>query len=204
MRKASLAKNHERFDGALERYTAFMDKIINAQRVISTPLEKRDIAESIILRLCANWEAFVDEHLIDCINVDDSKLSTFFNVKIPKHPGKELCQALLFGKNGYTDFKSFGDLKGFSKKILPDNSNPFLEITSTQGKRLDEVYKIRNYLSHYSISSKRALNKLYKDEYEMNRFLEPGQFLLAYKAKRLWHYFDMFSDVSTKMKNWAK
>lgn len=204
MRKASLAKNHERLDYALEWYRAFMEKIIGAQSVINGNVEKRDIAESITLRLCANWEAFVDEHLIDCINVDDSKLSTFFDVRIPKHPGKELCQALLFGKNGYTDFKSFGDLKGFSKKILPDNSNPFLEITSTQGKRIDEVYKIRNYLSHYSLSSRRALHKLYKDEYKMDRFLEPGQFLLAYNARRLWHFFDIFIDASTRMKNWTK
>jgi hypothetical protein len=29
--------------------------------------------------------------------------------------------------SSYTDFPSFGALKGFSKKILPDGSNPFLQ-----------------------------------------------------------------------------
>lgn len=204
MRKSSLVKNHKRFDDALARYRVFMEKIINAQRVVSDTLEKRDIAESVILRLCANWEAFVDEHLIDCINADASKLSVHFNVKIPKHPDKGLCQVLIFGKNGYTDFRSFGDLKGYSKKILPDTSNPFLDITQTQSKKIDEVYKIRNYLSHYSMAAKNSLKKLYKEEYNMDRFLEPGQFLLAYNAKRLWHYFGIFEGTSTRMKNWAK
>jgi len=203
MRKASLVKNHEKFDQALLRYRTFMKKIIDAQRVVSTPIEKRDVAESIILRLCANWESFVDEHLIDCINVDHSKLSEYFNVRIPANPSKELCQALLFGQKGYTDFRSFGELKGFSKKILSDDSNPFLEITTPNANNIDEVYKIRNYLSHYSISAKQALRKLYKDKYDMDRFLEPGQFILAYESQRLWKYFDTFEVVSKKMKRWA-
>jgi len=46
MRKSNLKKNHVPFDAALARYRSFMDKIINAQRVISTTEEKRDIAES--------------------------------------------------------------------------------------------------------------------------------------------------------------
>jgi len=49
MRKLDLRKNHEAFDAAFVRYRAFLDKIINAQRVISTPDEKRDVAESVLL-----------------------------------------------------------------------------------------------------------------------------------------------------------
>ncbi len=202
MRKSNLLHNHEPFDKSLARYRSFIDKIINAQRVIASAEEKRDLAESVLLRLCAHWEAFIDEHLVDCINRDHSKLSDFFGVSIPKHPSKDLCQALLYG-DGYRDFRSFGDLKGFSKKVLPDNSNPFLQVSAANAKKIDEVYKIRNYLSHYSDKAWRSLMAMYASEYDMDRCLAPGQFLLAYKAKRLSAYFDAFEKASAEMKEWC-
>jgi hypothetical protein len=52
MRKADLARNHVAFD-AVERYEKFMLKIVAAQRVVSSALEKRDIAEAVMLCLCA-------------------------------------------------------------------------------------------------------------------------------------------------------
>lgn len=202
MRKSDLKKNHVSLDAAIARYRAFIDKIINAQRVISTTDEKRDIAESVLLRLCAYWERFIDEHLVDCVNRDHTKLSTHFAVTIPANPSWELCHALIIGAS-YKDFRSFGDLKGFSKKILPDASNPFLQITSAHTKKIDEVYSIRNYLSHYSAASSRALMHVYKTEYNMTRFLEPGQFVLAYNAQRLWAYFDAFEGASADMLAWC-
>ena len=201
MRKSDLRKNHEYYDSSVKRYKTFMDKIINAQRVISTAQEKRDLAESVILRLCANWEYFVDEHLIDCVNCDHSLLSDFFGVAIPKHPSKDLCQALLFGDT-FRDFRSYGDLKGFTKKILPEGSNLFLSIKGSRTKKIDEVYKIRNYLSHYSSKARRSLFLMYKENYTMDRFQEPGIFLLAYSAQRLWAYFDAFENASNDMKAW--
>ena len=202
MRKSDLKKNHVALDAAFARYRAFMDKIINAQRVISTTDEKRDIAESVLLRICAYWERFIDEHLVDCVNRDHTKLSAHFAVTIPPNPSWELCHALIIGAS-YKDFRSFGDLKGFSKKILPDNSNPFLQITPAHTKKIDEVYSIRNYLSHYSAASSRALMNVYRTEYDMRRFLEPGQFVLAYNAQRLWAYFDAFEGASADMLAWC-
>jgi hypothetical protein len=201
MRKSNLKKNHVPFDAALVRYRAFMDKIINAQRVISTTEEKRDIAESVLLRLCAYWERFVDEHLVDCVNCDHTQLSKHFSVSLPENPSWNLCHALIIG-DSYKDFRSFGDLKGHSKKILPENSNPFLQVSQAHAAKIDEVYKIRNYLSHYSASSSRALMHVYKTMYAMQRFLEPGQFVLAYDAQRLWAYFDAFEGASNDMKAW--
>ncbi len=43
---------------------------------------------------------------------------------------------------------------------------------------------------------------MYKQEYEMARFLEPGQFLLAHDAVRLWRYFAAFEGASDNMKTW--
>ncbi len=201
MRKADLKKRHEYFDTTVKRYRGFTEKVINAQRVLGSSDEKRDIAESVVLRLCANWEYFMDEHLIACVNRNHSKLTEFFGVRVPNHPRQELCQALLFG-DGYRDFPSFGKLKGFSKKILPDDSNPFLAVKPNNWKKIDEIYAIRNYLSHYSSKARRTLFDMYKKNHGMNRFYEPGQFLLAYNGKRLWGYFYAFEGASADMKAW--
>jgi hypothetical protein len=200
LRKANLKKNHDSLDEAIDRYYAFLKRIIDAQRVVGTAAEKRDIAESVLLRLCAYWESFVEEHLVDCINVDHSKLKEYFHVAIPANPSKGLCQALILGP-GYKDFRSMADMKGFAKAILDDSSNPFLSISKPHAKGIDEVYKIRNYLAHYSSVARRSLHAMYRNEYGMTRFLEPGQFLLGYKAKRLWSYFDDFKGASADMKS---
>jgi hypothetical protein len=199
MRKADLRHNHQRFDQAIGRYRGFMQKILPAQRVITLAQEKRDIAESVLLRICAHWERFVDEHLIDCVNVDHSMLGNFFGVRIPSNPSKDPCQALVL-RGGYTDFRSFGDLKGFSKKILPDRSNPFLVISPKNVALVDQVFTIRNYLAHYSNAARRSLHKLYKSKYGMTNFLEPAQFLLGHNANRLWSYFGAFEGASNDMK----
>lgn len=144
MRKSNLKKNHEPFDSAVERYRTFAEKIVSAQRVVSTAEEKRDIAESVLLRLCAHWEQFIDEHLVDCVNRDHSQLSKYFSVTIPDNPPWDLCHALIIGSE-YTNFRSFGDLKGYSKKILPEAANPFRKVSAAHSGKIDEVYKIRNY-----------------------------------------------------------
>ena len=200
MRKADLLANHVPYDDAVSRYRAFIAKIIDAQRVIKTAREKRDLAESVLLRLCAHWERFVDEHLVDCVNCDPSRLSQYLGVTIPKHPTRDLCEGLIFA-GGYKDFKDTGALVGYAKKILPEESNPFLALSRTHRKRIDEVYAIRNYLSHYSKRSRRALHDVYKSEYDMKRFIEPGQFLLAYDGKRIWSYFDAFDGASVDLYN---
>lgn len=201
VRKSDLLKNHKPFDATLTRYRNFMGRVITAVQGITSVQEKRDIAESVLLRLCAHWEKFVDEHLVDCVNRDASYLSKRFAVTIPSHPSWDLCHALIIG-TGYTDFKSFGDLKGYSKKLLADASNPFLAVTPGHAKRIDEVFRIRNYLSHYSASAKKLLMSMYRNDYEMERFLEPGQFVLAYNATRLWAYFSAFEGASKDMPLW--
>jgi hypothetical protein len=103
MRKSDLKKNHKPFDDAVARYRGFIDKIIGAQRVISTAAEKRDVAESVLLRLCAHWESFIDAHLVDCVNRDHTKLSTYFSVSVPENPSWDLCHALIIGAS-YRDF----------------------------------------------------------------------------------------------------
>lgn len=201
MRKADLERNHESFDEALSRYRGFMERVVDAQRVIRSNTEKEDVAESVLLRLCASWERFVDEHLVDCVNVDHSRLNDFLGVTIPRHPSRNVCRAVLYG-GGYKDFRSFGDLKGFTKKILPDGSNPFVVVRNGHAEKIDEALKIRNYLAHYSAVAGRAIDRMYKQSYTLRRFEEPGRFLLARNARRLWSYFDAFEGASADMKAW--
>lgn len=201
MRKADLRKNHQPFDRALVRYRGFTGKIIGAQRVISRKTEKEDLVESVLLRLCANWERFVDEHLVDCVNVDHTKLHEFLGVPIPQNPTRNLCEAFLIGPR-YLDFRSFGDLKRYSRKILPDASNPFLAVASSHTNKIDEAYKLRNYLAHYSSAARRSLDRTYKNVYRLRRFVEPGRFLIAYEGQRLWKYFSAFEGASQNMKDW--
>lgn len=202
MKKADLEQNHDPFDAAVARYRGFMARVIEAQRVIRTKTEKQDVAESVLLRLCAHWECFVDEHLVDCVNCDHSRLNEFLGVSIPRHPSRNVCQAVLFA-GSYKDFKSFGDLKGFSKKVLHDESNPFLAVSAPHSTKIDEAFKIRNYLAHYSGVARRALDRMYEQSYNMGRFEEPGRFLLAHSGRRLWAYFDAFGGASADMKAWC-
>ncbi len=201
MRKANLFRNHQPFDEAVKRYREFMKRVVAGTAVARDAQERRDLAESVLLRLAANWESFVDEHLVDCVNRDSSRLSQFFGAKIPPNPSKDLCTALIFG-DSYRDFRSMGELKGFARKLLPDDSNPFNEISSSHAEKIDEVYKLRNYISHYSSKAHRALMAMYRDKYKMDRFYEPGQFLLAHSGRRLWSYFDAFEGASTDMAVW--
>ena len=113
MRKSDLKANHYYFDKALSRYRAFTRKIIAAKRVIADAQEKQDIAESVLLRLVANWEYFVDEHLVACVNRDHSKMKDFLGVSIPNHPNLDLCRALLFG-DGYRSFSETSFLVSLS------------------------------------------------------------------------------------------
>ena len=201
MRKSDLRKNHQPFDDALARYRAFMVKILQPPSPTIRDQDRRDIAESVLLRLVANWESFINEQLVDCVNRDPTSLSTFFGVSIPANPSKDLCHALIFGER-YRDFRTFGELIDFSGKVLPDKSNPFRAVSRPHRAAIDEAYKMRNYLSHYSSKSRRSLMTMYRRQYNMSRFLEPGQFLLAYSAKRLWRFFDAFQGASADIKAW--
>ena len=202
MRKSDLLKNHEALDSDFRRYRAFIVKVLGAERVIKTKAEKRDLAESVLLRICACWESFVDEHLVDCVNRDHGKLTEFCAVTIPANPSKSLCQALIIG-NGYLDFKSTGDLVGFSKRVLPTASNPFLAISKPHRERIDEAFTIRNYLAHYSGAGTRSLSRLYRTKYRLKRFVEPGAFLMSNGAKRFWTIFEAFEGASAELKKWC-
>ncbi len=194
MRKADLGKNHEWFEGGIRRHEDFSKRLLNAQRVVRKQ-DKREIAEATLLKLCALWESFVDHELLDCLNINSTKLSKYLDVKLPRNLNRKLCQAILF-REGYLDFKNVGSLKGFAKNILPPDANPFRNIDKPTAEKIDEMFVVRNYLSHRSFAAKRSLTKMYRKKYKMKYFREPGTFLLARNAKRLVAYIEALKKAS--------
>jgi len=84
--------------------------------------------------------------------------------------------------------------------VLCDVNNPFKLIANPTANKIDEVYIIRNYLSHLSTKSERSLRQMYQDSYKLNNFRRPGDFLLSYNAKRLFQYVEAFFHSSQQMR----
>jgi hypothetical protein len=211
MRKADLTKNHDWFEEQINWFMSFLMRVkdaqlinqepidINTKFVIGETLDKIEIVESSILRICALWESFVEEELIDCLNLDCSKFSEHLRLKLPKDMTRDTCAAALLGDR-YLDFKSVGEIKNFAKKVLCQANNPFELIKKTNSKKIDEIYIIRNYLSHYSRKSMRALRDMYLKSHNHRNFIRPGNFLLSNNADRLVQYIKSFVDSSQQMR----
>jgi hypothetical protein len=199
MRKADLKKNHKLYEKWIGKFRVATEKYLKATYIISTVLEKRLLAETMVVRLCGNWEYLINEDLVSCVNKHPSKLSEYFGVKISKHPSKNLCRALIIGA-GYKDFKNCANLIDYSKKVISDGCNPFPKISAANRKKVDEAFIIRNYVLHLSAVSKRRLKDIYTNDYKLRKFIEPGKFLLANKALRIWQYFKAFESAGNDIK----
>jgi hypothetical protein len=199
MRKADLAKNHDWFEEQIDWYMTFLRRTIGAQDIIKERHDKVEIIEASILRICAFWESFIIEELIDCLNLDCSKFSAHLRLSLPKDMSKDMCAAVLLGDR-YLDFKGVSDMKGFANKVLCDENNPFKLIENPMAKKIDEVYVIRNYLSHLSRNSERRLRQMYQNSYNLRNFVRPGDFLLSYRARRLYQYIESFFRSSKQMR----
>ena len=200
MRKADLVKNHDKFEEDMDWYIDFIIRMLRAKQVVNYD-DKLEILESLVIRLCAIWEAFIEGEMIDCLNIDCcSKYREELQLEIPEHPNKDLCEAILVGP-GYLDFKSVDDIKTFAKKALPDDVNPFKKVRANPtAKRINELYVMRNYLSHYSGKSRRTLHKMYRDSWGLKTFRKPGDFLISYNGKRLIQYIEALLDASEQMR----
>lgn len=158
-------------------YRSLCSKIISAKKVLKNEKEKKDLVESILLKVCAKWEKLIDEVLIYKFSKDTSLFCQKIGIKIKKVISLDLSHAIVIGSK-YFDFKDTGDLIGKTGDYFKKEENIFKAILPADRNRIDEVYKIRNYLSHYSKKSKRTLFQMYKKSFNMKRFVNPGNFLL--------------------------
>lgn len=179
-----------------------LEKIERAKHTVKYRDEKRSIFEAFVLRICANWEILVEDLFIDCFSKDTSMFRSFTGFKIDRHINRETCKAIILGTQ-YFDFKSIDDLKKQAKQTIIPQCNPFKGIPKLNGSKIDEFFKIRNYLAHYSDAARRSLDKVYKRQYGLRRFVEPGAFLLARDKKenlsRMGVYINNFTDTANLM-----
>lgn len=201
MRKADLTKNHDWFEQEIIRYNDFLKRVKNPTLVVKGLLDKQDkyeITELSIVHICAIWESFIEEELIDCLNLDCSKFSDYLRLDLPKDMNKDMCSAILLGDR-YLDF-GIDNIKGRAKQVLCDENNPFKLIDKETCDKIKEVYTIRNYLSHLSRKSQWALLQTYETSYNLKKFIRPGKFLLSNNAKRLVRYIESFLIASQQMR----
>jgi len=205
MKFKSILKNHEQFESAVEDIVAYAQEVIADlpyKNQISVK-EKHILLEALILKMCALWGKFVEEELVYAAYLNTKKLSQLMGVNINTKLTTEITRALIFSDT-YRSFRGIDDLIHFSKKVIEDQYNPFTQITLSQKNNILFTYKIRNYLSHYSRYSRRALFSAYKERYNYTRFLEPGKFLLKDKGKRFEDLSKNFKMTSIHMKKTFK
>lgn len=202
MKKASPETTIDIFLSNLYFYIELLNKIYTAKYIVSTSEEKEIIFESLLLRIHAHWETFIEDILIDCLNRDTSKYVEYTGFKLPKHVSRDLCSAILIGTK-YLDFRSVGEVKKLANNILVDSYNPFKTISKTVAGKIDDFTKLRNYLSHQSFAAERTLMKMYKSRYKLQSFRSPGNFLLVWDKRtnqtRFGNYIDAFLEATDQI-----
>lgn len=200
MKKSQIGVTIDNYVNCMNDYIVILNKLADDQTVFSSKGEKIDIIEAFVFKLCAEWEVFVETLLVDCLNKDTSKYSEFMGLKIPKHVTRDQCIAMVSGL-GYFDTKGINDLKNVVKNILTSSNNGFKEIKKADGLLIDDLFTIRNYLSHFSYKSERGLKKMYKNRYQLRTFRTPGEFLYAIDKKNKQMRIGNYSDALFRAAN---
>jgi len=199
-----IIKNHSFFEENVEDILQYSQEvIINIPKRKILKREKFLILESLILRVCALWEKFLEKEIILLVNLNPQKIIEEMELNKDSKLDLKLIRAILFS-DIYRDFNDLNRSKTFFNKYIIDNLNPFNKISKSYMKKINFVYKLRNYLSHYSEFSKRKLFNSYKKEYNLKRFTEPGQFLISNNGKRFKELISSFKYVSITMKKLLK
>jgi len=202
MKKSSFVITFKEFVDYMLWDDYLLDRIEHARMVVKAIEVKRDIFDAFVFHICANWEILVETLLIDCLNWDTSRFKEFTGIEIPKNVTREICTAIVLGR-GYFDFRSTDNLRQIANEMLVPQFNPFKEIPKSNGDKVDEFFKIRNYLAHYSDAARRSLKKVYRDNYGLKTFRAPGEFLLAKDRKtglsRMTGYIKNFEDTARIM-----
>jgi len=219
MAKSWLKSEFDRFFVRINQHIDLLVKLFDAKEVILPPekkkeilteillSEKKQIHEAFVLKIYVSWEVLIENLFVECLSRDPSRYAEQKSIALPKKLTRNICRGLISGL-GYFDFKDTGDLKGKAKKVLAPRYNPFKMIPSDEGEKIDEFCVIRNYLAHYSDSSKQSLMRMYRNNYNLT-FREPGDFLFdivefvelgkRYKQTRFANYTNAFMKAADEM-----
>lgn len=177
MRKASIKQNHEDFESSLD----VIEKA--ALHVLARPgqlgiEESGALLNGLALALAGRWEEVVDEDFVDALNRDTSQYAEYLDLDLPKNLSRDMCFGLLVG-DGYLDFRNTGQIVGRAKRVLVAANNPFVSMTKTVRRSIDQFYVLRNYLAHRSARARRAYDAMLKADFDYKYFSKPGTFLRA-------------------------
>lgn len=202
MRKIDFEKNHIEFEDWIIWYGNFLQKLIEAKKVVKTKFEKLELIEALVLRCAVRWEVLVEDDIITSLNRDSSVYANNLGLHLRKHLTRDESEAIIIGPR-YLDFKSVNNINSFGKKYLVPAYNPFTAITPKIAEKIDEFMTIRNLLAHYSSYAWRTYRKMMiKKSYK--RIPEPGSFLIAVSprtgAYRWSDYLINFLECSKKMR----
>jgi hypothetical protein len=204
MRKASFRTNHAEFENWIHWYGAFTLGLIQAKRVVRTKFAKMELLEALVLRVSTRWENLIEADIVASLNHDSSAYAARLGLRLRKHLSRDECEAIVVGHR-YLDFRSFGQVKGFARKYLVEELNPFEAITPFIARKMDEFFMMRNYLAHYSSYARRTYYNHMREKYNYKRVPEPGAFLLSKRARSEIHRFSeyllQFLEASSRMHN---
>lgn len=186
--------NHKLFENNIENIIRYAQDIIvdlPQYKKKLTTIEKKMLIEALLLRVCALWENFIEKEIVLLIDFDPSNLLIEFDLPQNTNVNPKLIRAIIFSDH-YRDFHDIDRSVNFLDRVIVDKNNSFKKITNPQKKKIIFVYKLRNYLAHYSEFSKINLLRAYKQEpYNYKIFLKPGSFLIKQKGE---HFGDLVNN----------
>ena len=203
MIRFNIEKNHLQFEKKIEEILNYASNLVHEiprYRKVQTS-EKILFLESLVLRACALWESFLENELVLCAYSDQSRIKSVMNISQQGKLPRDLIRALIFSDR-YRDLHDIQRIKSVFKRFTADSYNPTSKISSTQIKKITFIYSTRNYLSHYSIFSRRALQDRLIKNYQVVKFIEPGKFLLSNNGERFNDLISHFKFASINMRNY--
>lgn len=182
-----IIKHHTNFEETIEQLIKYGLEILEDEK--RKKEEKAMLTESLLLRSCAYWESFIEKEIVFLTDLDTTYLITKMGLPENTKLNLKLIRALIFSDT-YKNFYNISNSINTLKKIITIEHNLFLEITHEQRNKIDFIYKLRNYLSHYSQYSKKQLFSALRKNYKYKRFQEPGLFLMKKKDGKKGRYFE--------------
>jgi hypothetical protein len=152
-KKKSIKKSASNFMANIDELNGFLNKSISSM----SDEHKSWCHDYAVIRLYREFEQMMLAAIVGAINNDTSTISEATGVKFPKQLTDEVCEYLVLG-GGYFDFKGRDGLIKNLKKLLPDNHYLVAIIKKSKYKdALEQLSTIRNYATHESKQSKRAV-----------------------------------------------
>jgi len=201
--KKTILGNHEQFESKIEDIIKYGLELINdrlpGKMDKKSKEEKSMLLEALLLRSCAVWESFVENEIVLLVSLEPANLNK--EMGLPEHSKQsvKLVRALLFCGR-YRDYWNMEQSKSTFRRVITDKYNLFSKIKTEQINKLNFIYKMRNYLSHYSGFSRKELLKAYDKTYKREKFLQPGYFLMKEKGKYFENLIHNFKLISISMR----